>query len=380
MKKAIILISSIVLLYCSHASAAEARKTFIKGFITDNVSSVKRSTAENIFTSVLLDSGYMIISMESLNARLSMEELKMALGSNDEKNLKDVMSASEVDYIVYGTIRSKAGYTFITVKMLDKSHGSAELGRIKTLRIKSELESTCYDEACRVLACFLVNNDAKAVQKFQDQLFSEEKRFEKDKRDSALKNQEYQDEQKFRASVESYKRKRKRDIAGRYAFIRMAYNFYGAGSDDDNFNDYFKDGTQFFFEMDVPMNRTELSGMDMLFRYTVRYYAKEGDVAPANPEYADYWNEGQAVFNSFDFGLRYRMGFYVLMTKFDLYALAALRYTSSDFSGVYGFGFEIAFFPSYGFFVEYNRGKSDIGVSSLNIETNQVLIGLTVRI
>ena len=380
MKRTIIILLSFILFCCLQQGYAAGKKTFLRGFTIDNVAESKKNSAEKIFTSTLLDAGYSLITMESLGVSLSMEELKTAIGSNDEKSLKDIMAASNVDYIVYGAIRSKGGYTFITVKMLDKSHGSVELGRIRTLRIKKEIEHSCFEDACRVLADFVVTGNQKPVQKYQDILFSKEKRYEKEKRSRALHREEIEDEECFRDSVAQYKSKRRRDIAGKYSILRFGYNFFGAETKDENFDEYFKRGTQVFFELDVPLNRRSLSGLDYILRYTYRYFAPDGSVAPADPEYADYWDMETAAFFAFDFGLRYRLGLYALMTKFDLYAMLSMRYMDDDFNLLYGCGFEMAFFPSFGFFIEYNYGYSDIGESSLDIENHQFLIGLAYRI
>ncbi len=408
MKLKIIIISVIIVcLYGTMLLAGE--RVFIKEFAVENIHENKSERAQRFFTNVFLDEGYTINTMESLSVSLDLEEIKQAIETDDEKIIKDLLAISDVDYIVYGFIRLKGGYVYITAKMLDKSDNNVELKNVKTLRIKNEINETYFDEACIVLARFLVSNDPDQVQEFQDKLFAAEKKYEIDLRNQALRSEVAADEEEFRRKVNDYKKKRKKDVAGNYAILRTGYNFFGARTKNDDFNEHFERGTQLFVELALPLhyitspNENPLSGFDLLIRYTYFYYPYDRSQGPPESEvYQEYWEDKKIRFHGLDFGLRYRLGLYFLMTKFDLYVMASARghfwpekyekeeteypdeeeeeVDSSSLGGVIGGGVEIAFFPYLGFFVEYNYGTSDIGKDSLDIESHQTLIGFTFRL
>jgi len=388
MKNKLILCFMVIILpYCAWAKSQN--KTFINGFTADSTISDMKISADSILKEEFLNAGYHIADIGAIRAGLSTTELKMILGSNDEKSLKNIMASGDVDYIVYGYIRSRNNYIFITAKMLDKSGGEAKLGRVKTVSIRKELlnneiSKDFFREACTLLSKYLITGNTKNVLKFQDKMLEEERRYEIAQRQKLLTAEEKADDEIYKRNIENYKIKRKETITKHDSVLRAAFNPYTIITDNDEFNASFKEGYQFFVEWDIPFFSYKRN-LDLVVRYTARYFPANTN----NPLPSDFldekrlkdWEKGRTVFNALDFGFRLKLNFYFLMTQFDLYAIGAIGGNAGSFNAFGGGGIEIAFFPYIGFFAEYNRGWSSIGEQNINVENNnQLLIGATLRI
>ena len=389
--KLILCLIIIILPYCVWAKSQN--RTFINEFTADGVTKYTTTKADGILKEEFLKARYTITDINALRAGLSTQELKMALGSNDENDLKTILASGDVDYIVYGYIRSRGNYIFITAKMLDKSGGEAKLGRVKTVNIRNEILDKHFEEACTLLAKYLMTGDTKKILQFQDQMLTEEKRYEVAKNKQRLTAQEETEYEKYQKRIEEKKEERRFNITKRDSFIRVAFNPYTITTDDEAFNLSFKEGQQFFVELDLPIFSGTFA-LDLIMRYTGRYFPanKEGPLSNNLPWWSTYhldeslvadWENGYALFNAWDIGFRLRLNFYFLMTEFDIYGIGALGKNGGSFNVFGGGGVEIAFFPYIGFFMEYNRGKSAIvrGEQSINVEDNhQLLIGTVLRL
>ncbi|MCL2025572.1 MAG: porin family protein [Leptospirales bacterium] len=382
MKNKIILCLIIITLpFCAWAKSKD--KVFVNGFTADTATAGIKTTADNIFKNAFLDSDYRITDINAISAGLSVEELKMTLGSNDENSLKHIMASGDVDHIAYGYIRARGGYIFITAKMLDKSGSEIKLGRVKTVSIRNEISKNFFEEACALLAEYLITGNTKKILQFQDKMLVEEKRYEIAQKQKLLTQQDQSEYEKYQKKVDDYKRKRKETITGHDTFLRVAYNPYTIKTDNKEFNNSFKEGRQFFVELDIPLF-TETVGLDIIARYTARYFPKNREFplpASFDKKLSRDWERGKSVFDAFDFGLRIRFNFYFLMTEFDIYGIGALGVNERSFSAFGGGGVEISFFPHIGFFAEYNRGWSSIGEQNINVANNhQLLIGTAFRL
>ena len=378
-----ILISLIITAMSLFVWAAGEKRIFINGFTADGIGESRKNTTERVFKEEFINNGFRIADEASIKAGLKMESLKMGVGSNDENTLKKIMASSDVDYIVYGYVRAKQDYIFITAKMLDKSNNEIKLGRVKTIRMKKELAERFYEEGCRVLAVYLISDESGKVQKFQDKMISEERLYEKTIKQGILAGEESIANEEFRRKVEEYKQERYDKITGNHSWFRGGYNLRELTTGNVEFDTHFKPGRQFFFEWDVPVYDESMVGIDLLARYTCRYFSKRKNVSNTLTDEKlarDFDERKRTVFDSVDFGLRVRLGVYFLMTKFDIYGIAALGINEGAFNAMYGGGFEVAFFPHVGFFIEYNRGTTSVTDLDLDIANNsQVLVGSTFR-
>lgn len=372
-----------LLLLSASAWAADAKRIFINGFTADKEVENRKRTTERIFKEGFLNAGYHIADTASIKAGLSAETLKMSVGTNNENTLKKIMASSDVDYIVYGYIRLKNNYISITAKMLDKSNEEIKLGQVKTIHMRRELADKFYDEACRLLAVYLTSDNSKDVQKFQDKMLSEERLYEMKKRQSKLAEEETEEDEKYRRKVAEFQQDRYDSIVGNNSWIRGGYNFRDVTTDSDEFNQHFKKGSQFFIEWDIPVYTKNMIGIDIVSRYTCRYFSSKKDkVNNLTDEKLsrDFEKRDRAVFDAFDFGLRIRLASYFLMTRFDIYGIGALGVNEGSFNAFYGGGLEVAFLPHVGFFIEYNQGTSSVTDLNIDIEKNaQLLVGSTLR-
>jgi TolB-like protein len=382
MKKKIIL-CLLVLALPYYARADEGKKVFISGFTAHKNIENKKLSADNVFKEEFLNAGYRITDINAIKAGISAEELKMSLGSNDENSLKRVLESGDVDYIAYGYIRIRGSYVFITAKMLDKSNGNVKLEKIKSVSIRNEISEQFFKEACTVLAGYIISGDTKKVLKFQDKVLAEEKRYEIANKQQKLQGEENEDRRNYQNRIDEYKKLRKETITKHDAVFRSAFNPFGVKSNNEAFDKSFKEGRQFFIELDLPLF-TDTIGLDLMARYTCRYFSKRDTPFVAttldDKKFDRDWERGRSVFDSWGVGMRLRLNGYFLMTEFDLYGIGAIGMTETSFSAIYGGGIEIAFFPYVGFFVEYNRGWSSVGDLKLNVENNnQLLIGAALR-
>jgi hypothetical protein len=382
----IFIITAIVL--AGGVSRAEAgQKLFVKSFsrIGFSESDPIGATISKSVESVFFDNGaYEPIMEEDVIAGAALDESKQALGCNDDRCMKSLLTASKIDLIVYGVAKKSNGYTYITGKLLDKSRGTVELARVKTVRIKDDFRNSPYFvEGITLLAQYLLNGKESDLQSFQDKMYVAEKRSEQDLRKTALEVQSKNEDDQFSKSVEKYKQRRKEEIAGKYSFWRFGYSQWGMKTKNDEFNRYYDRGMQFMTDLVVPFDRNSLSGMDFYFRYAYKTWKLRSDLpyAESGALYTDYISKGNRYTqNLFDLGFRYRLGLYFLMTKFDLYALGAGRMSVEGGFGFYGgAGVEIAFFQSLGFFAEYNKGQFKEGSANVDFENDQVIFGLTWR-
>ncbi|MCL1834448.1 MAG: DUF4143 domain-containing protein, partial [Leptospirales bacterium] len=178
--KIILCLIAVILPYCAWA-AESGKRVFVNEYIVDTtvyaLEEYDHGFVEDKLRKEFQREKYKVVGDADIRARFSAEELKMALGSNNEESLKKIMSSGEVDYIVYGYIRYRDNYIGITAKMLDKSTGATKLGRVKTIRIsKSILDESLYKKACTLLAEYIVSGKERAVIKFQEEMLEKEKR------------------------------------------------------------------------------------------------------------------------------------------------------------------------------------------------------------
>lgn len=383
-----VLILSITAVFAAASPVRAGQKLFVKSFSkigfpdSDPVGGTVSKTIEGVFFD---HGGYEPITEDDLIAGAALDESKQSLGCNDDRCMKTLLSASRIDLIVYGVVKNTNGYIYLTGKLLDKSRGAVELARVKTVRIKNEYrDSPYFSEGVTVLSRYLLTGKEDEIQDFQDRMYVAEKRSEQDLRKTALEVESNNEAEQFRSNVEKYKQRRREEIAGKYSFWRFGYSQWGMKTASREFNTYYDRGMQFMTDIVIPFDRGSLSGADMYFRYALKSFRKRSDLAyfQNGPLYADYISKGENyVQNLFDLGLRYRLGLYFLMTKFDLYALAAGRMSAGGgaFGWYGGVGGEIAFFQSMGFFAEYNKGQLKEGSANVNFEGDQVIFGVTWR-
>ena len=381
-----IFILSILASFGAASSAEAGQKLFVKSFSkvgfpdNDPVGSSISRTIEGVFFD---HGGYEPITEDDLVAGAALDESRQAFGCNDDRCMKTLLSASRIDLIVYGVVKNANGYVYITGKLLDKSRGTVELARIKTVRIRSDFrDSPCFSEGMTVLSRYLLTGKEDEIQDFQDKMYVAEKRSEQELRKTALEVESNNEAEQFRNNVEKYKQRRREEIAGKYAFWRFGYSQWGMKTASSEFNTYYDRGMQFMTDIVIPFDRESLSGVDMYLRYAFKTFRKRSDLdySQSGPLYQDYISKGNYTQNLFDLGLRYRLGLYFLMTKFDVYVLGAGRMSAGGGMGWYGgVGGEIAFFQSMGFFAEYNKGQLKEGSANVNFEGDQVIFGVTWR-
>ncbi len=83
--------------------------------------------------------GFAIISDDEVKQTLQQEELRMSMDiCYDDACMKQLMQSIQTDYIIYGTIALDEGRYTITAKMLDRSGGTVQLARVKTLEFKGK--------------------------------------------------------------------------------------------------------------------------------------------------------------------------------------------------------------------------------------------------
>jgi hypothetical protein len=381
----IVLLIALLMIMRGTPSDAAKQRLFVKPFTSINLpgsDSSARIMTKKIEEVFFVSGGYDPLTQEDVLEGVNQAQQERALGKNDEKDLKILLSVSHADLIIYGSVKRANAYIYVTAKMLDKRSGDVTLSRVKTFRIReSMINSPLYDEGCTALAKYILDGDSDIVQDFQDKVYREEKRIEKGKRDNALQSESQSDQNRFDKSVEEFKIRRRNEIAGKYAFMRIGYSRWGMTARDEVFNKYYDRGTLFMGDIVVPMNRSSLSGFDILFRYTYKRFERKSGVIGTDPSMSDLLIKGKSVsFNLMDFGLRYRLGLYLLMTKFDLYGLLSYRTDYLKSGWCSGAGIEIAFFQTIGFFGEYNYGSFKVGNGKHDIENNQYIFGTTLRL
>lgn len=365
-----------------------AKKLLVQPFVQINIpesDGIGTKVSKKMEAVFFDNGGYDPVSIEDVVAGAALGESKQAFGSSDDKYMKSLLNTSRIDLIVYGTIKSSDGYIFITGKLLDKSRGAVELSRIRTVRIKDKFRtSSFFEEGCSILAKYLITGKDSDVQKFQDKMYAIERRSEVDSRNAEIGRQDQKADDDFSSSVREFKERRRSEIAGKYVFWRIGYGQWGLKSKNSEFNDYYDSGRQFMTDFIIPFDRESLSGLDFYFRYTYRSFRRHSDLdySTTGPLYTSYISKGTYYTqNLWDIGLRYRFGFYFLMTKFDLYLLAAGRMSVEGGYGYYwGAGTEVAFFQHLGVFAEYNYGMLKEGSENVDFENSQFIFGATFRL
>lgn len=383
MKKSTLLIITFLILFASHEVFA-AQRILVKSFTMVNIPANEpygASISKQIENTFFDAGGYDPLTYEDVIASAALDAQRQSFGCNDDRCMKALLSAAKIDLIIYGSVKRTNNYMQITAKMLDKSNGTVELARIKTVKIR---DLAYIDEASKVIAQYLLDGKEKKVTKFQDKMYVHEIVSERNATDIVLEKESGDSEDEFEKSVENYKEQRRGEIAGKTDILRFGFSKWGMTARDEGFNRAFERGTLFMTDLMIPFNAGQLSGTDMYFRYTYKSFPRRtiiqsGDDTISSDVMTLYNKDTNATYHLFDIGFRYRLGAYFLMTKFDLYALAAIRFGGGSNIGIGGFGGEMAFFQSMGVFIEYNRGIFEFGSPDINIEGNQIIAGISFK-
>ena len=189
-------------------------------------------------------------------------------------------------------------------------------------------------------------------------------------------------------------------IAEGAPFFRIGYggSFLGPAGmlniQDDEARRYYPEGHAFFADLFISDFVIDYVYLGALFRLTYREYDFDNKMT-----HNTTWTQDKQQIFSFDTGVKWSIGTYLLFFRCDFFIGANLRLYAQNknndktinenaLGGVVGplgivglAGIEIAPFENMGFFVEYNYGYSHIIPfnSGINIEGHQIYFGATLR-
>jgi len=394
-----LILGNAAVLYASDKSGKTI--IYVKNFlIEDGLKAndpIKSQVKELIQEEFEKDGRYVITADEDISAIVKQEEKAQSYGKcSSESCIQDLMEKINAQIVIYGRIRKADGFTYITVRYMDRSTGVPRVSKIRTIKYHY---GEFLEKGVRALSNYLITGDDDKVAAFMDEVYTREendlhgKNREEERKLANLKKDD------FKKKVEQAAKEREKGLTSRFPVLRFGYGFYMSAANKD-INDSFTEQNGFLMDwvfgrdsiMDGRLNR------DFFMRFGWKTY-ETSDSSVKNNGIAgkDVINSSNANLYTWDFGFRVKARKYIMMTAFDPYVLASFRsgyyrekakdkaagrdlqLSLIGYGGYVGGGLEFAFFENLGFFAEYNRGIFKLGDKKMNFEGNQIYGGVTLR-
>ncbi|MCP4135586.1 MAG: hypothetical protein GY754_31750 [bacterium] len=411
-------ILAVLVLTLPSALFAEKKLLYVNPFLIEtgiNQNDPIGDTIANHMVSVFAsESSYDITTQDSHRAQVAKMEIKQTFGEEWAKQLMKKMNAHA---LVFGRVKKTGNNLLITAKILKRYGKSMRLHRIKTIKIRSrypvEDKHTANDikRASRALAVYLLDGDDDDIEDFLDDMYERvEDRLEaKEKKE--IRGKINEEDRRFDKEIREYAMEKESEILRYNSLLRFGYGGFSWGVKlfNTDLGNYYPQGMGVFVDLILtPKNSaSRIKGTstrarhDFYVRVFYKQFVMSSSVEIKSLEAAgsdDIVSKGTINMYGADLGYRNKfLQFYFLMTSFEVYMSAAVRYQyydesaanplgGDDFRAVFhsiggyvGLGLELAFFENIGLFGEYNIGFTPVGESWTNTEGHQVYFGITYR-